>query len=94
MIPDGIGIFDIVFLSGECKSVQSVAVSTLAFCLFTSARVRIEHNYSPRVVFPLTSSTAPDYNTVFSDLSVLERTLNERVWETKRGILGILEEGC
>ena len=41
----------------------------------------IKHNYLPMALFPLTSSTARDYNEVFCLMSCLERTPNERVWK-------------
>jgi len=39
----------------------------------------IKHNYLPMAVFPLTSSTARDYNEMLCLMSCLQRTSNERV---------------
>ena len=41
----------------------------------------IKHNSLPVALFPLTSSTARDYNKIFCLMSCLERTPNERVWK-------------
>jgi len=41
----------------------------------------IKHNYLPVALFPLTSSTARDYNEIFCLMSCLERTPSERVWK-------------
>jgi hypothetical protein len=40
----------------------------------------IKHNYLPVALFPLTSSTAGDYNEIFCLMSYLQRTPSERVW--------------
>ena len=41
----------------------------------------IKHNSLPVALFPLTSSTARDYNEIFCLMSCLERTPSERVWK-------------
>jgi hypothetical protein len=41
----------------------------------------IKHNYLPVALFPLTSSTARDYNEILCLMSCLERTPSERVWK-------------
>jgi hypothetical protein len=41
----------------------------------------IKHNSLPVALFPLTSSSAGDYNEIFCLMSCLERTPSERVWK-------------
>jgi len=49
--------------------------------LILPQKAKINHNLLPIALFPLTSSTVPDYNRVFSQISCSQRTLFERSWK-------------
>ena len=49
--------------------------------LIHSQKATVMHNFFPKALFPLTSSTARDYNGVFSQISCSQRTPIERSWK-------------
>jgi hypothetical protein len=75
-----------IFAVSENKAKTNPIQSQFQYLTYPQ-RAKRKHNYFPMVLFPLTLSTARDYNEIFSLISCFQRTQNERDLEMDKNNL-------